>query len=227
MQVLVWKSSPLQLAPHFHPCQQLLLCLSWNEPQYSVHWSVTPVSYNSTYFSGPQAQFEGAPMATVATTTASTSAVHDKFAKGPGLMGTLIFVVVLIVGVSYIGYSLSRDLVDLPMTFALPYILLGVALFVALAFEFVNRLSLQRKRRGHRHLYALAGPAHRRRVERLFQLPRRGHFHRHRGVRHHLAAARRTDFAGWQQCRLRNGVCPSARGGSVEPRQLLFPSAGL
>ncbi len=67
-------------------------------------------------------------MATVATTTASTSAVHDKFAKGPGLMGTLIFVVVLIVGVSYIGYSLSRDLVDLHMTSALPYILLGVAL---------------------------------------------------------------------------------------------------
>ncbi|MGA2810829.1 MAG: inorganic phosphate transporter [Candidatus Acidiferrum sp.] len=49
-----------------------------------------------------------------------------------------IFGVVLLVGIVYIGYSLSHDLIGVKNTSALPYILLGVALFVALAFEFVN-----------------------------------------------------------------------------------------
>ena len=38
-------------------------------------------------------------MATVAVT--SPSAVHEKIAKGPGLLGTVIFVAVLVVGVGY------------------------------------------------------------------------------------------------------------------------------
>ena len=50
----------------------------------------------------------------------------------------LIFGAVLIAGIIYIGYSLSHDLIGVKNTSALPYILLGVALFVALAFEFVN-----------------------------------------------------------------------------------------
>ena len=50
----------------------------------------------------------------------------------------LIFGVVLIIGVIFIGYSLSRDLGDLRLGSAMPYILLGTALFVALGFEFVN-----------------------------------------------------------------------------------------
>jgi PiT family inorganic phosphate transporter len=58
--------------------------------------------------------------------------------KGPGLAGTLIFTVVLIAGVIYIGWNLSHDLLSLQTGSALPYILLGVALFVALGFEFVN-----------------------------------------------------------------------------------------
>jgi PiT family inorganic phosphate transporter len=65
-------------------------------------------------------------------------AVHDKLSKGPGMVGMLIFGVVLIVGIIYIGYSLSHDLIGVKNTSILPYILLGVALFVALAFEFVN-----------------------------------------------------------------------------------------
>ena len=42
------------------------------------------------------------------------------------------------VGIAYIGWSLSRDLVNLHVTSVLPYFLLGLALFVALGFEFVN-----------------------------------------------------------------------------------------
>ncbi len=68
----------------------------------------------------------------------SPSSVHDKISKGPGLIGTLIFAIVLILGVGYIGWNISRDLIGLKTGSALPYILLGVALFVALGFEFVN-----------------------------------------------------------------------------------------
>jgi inorganic phosphate transporter, PiT family len=66
------------------------------------------------------------------------SAVHEKFAKGPGLIGTLIFAGVAVGAVGYIGWNLSRDLAEMSAGSALPYILLGVALLVALGFEFVN-----------------------------------------------------------------------------------------
>ncbi|HVO58450.1 MAG TPA: inorganic phosphate transporter [Dongiaceae bacterium] len=78
-------------------------------------------------------------MATLASPAPSgNSSVHEKISKGPGLIGTLIFVAVLVVGVVYIGWNLSKDLIALQGGSALPYILLGVALFVALGFEFVN-----------------------------------------------------------------------------------------
>jgi len=74
----------------------------------------------------------------MATVAAPHPTLHEKFAKGPGLIGSLIFVAVLIAGVIYIGVSLSHDLTGLQGGALLPYILLGVALFVALGFEFVN-----------------------------------------------------------------------------------------
>ena len=77
-------------------------------------------------------------MATLATTSSSASAVHEKIAKGPGIVGTLIFVAVLMVGVGYISWNLVRDLSEPRTGSALPYLLLGTALFVALGFEFVN-----------------------------------------------------------------------------------------
>ena len=79
---------------------------------------------------------------TATTTTAAvppaTSAVHEKFAKGPGMVGTLIFGLVAIGAVIYIGWNIVHDLAEMRTSSALPYILLGVALLVALAFEFVN-----------------------------------------------------------------------------------------
>src|SRR5712672_705759 len=77
-------------------------------------------------------------MSSVATVPTSPSAAHEKFSKGPGFVGTLIFIAVLVVGIGYIGWSLSRDLMNLHMTSVLPYFLLCLALFVALGFEFVN-----------------------------------------------------------------------------------------
>jgi PiT family inorganic phosphate transporter len=83
-------------------------------------------------------------MAATASVTAPPSAtpgshvLAEKLNRKPGRIGMLAFGVVLIIGVIFIGYSLSRDLAGLELGSALPYILLGTALLVALGFEFVN-----------------------------------------------------------------------------------------
>ena len=64
--------------------------------------------------------------------------LHEKMSKGPGKIGMLIFGGVLIAGLIYIGTSIARDLSGVTMTSVWPYVLLGVALLVALGFEFVN-----------------------------------------------------------------------------------------
>src|SRR5258708_2168723 len=53
-------------------------------------------------------------------------------------IGAVIFGAVLVVGVVYVGTQLIGDLVEIRDTRILPYLLLGLALFVALGFEFVN-----------------------------------------------------------------------------------------
>src|SRR5712671_3952517 len=65
-------------------------------------------------------------------------ALDAKLGKGPGKIGVLAFGVVLIIGVIYAGSSLASDLSGVHNTSILPYLLLGLALFVALGFEFVN-----------------------------------------------------------------------------------------
>lgn len=73
--------------------------------------------------------------------TASTPAsqvIAEKLSQGPGRAGTMIFGVVLIAGLIFIGASISRDLGDVTLGSSWPYILLGIALLVALGFEFVN-----------------------------------------------------------------------------------------
>jgi PiT family inorganic phosphate transporter len=50
----------------------------------------------------------------------------------------LIFAGVLIGGLIFIGSSIAKDLSDIVVTSAWPYVLLGIALLVALGFEFVN-----------------------------------------------------------------------------------------
>src|SRR5271154_1972455 len=45
---------------------------------------------------------------------------------------------VIVVGIVYAGYHLAEDLSVVRDTRAYPYVLLGIALFIALGFEFVN-----------------------------------------------------------------------------------------
>jgi inorganic phosphate transporter, PiT family len=69
---------------------------------------------------------------------AGTSAVHAKLNKSPGMIGMIIFGLVLIVGMGYAISQLANDLSGTHLESVWPYFLLGLALFIALGFEFVN-----------------------------------------------------------------------------------------
>ena len=70
--------------------------------------------------------------------SAPSSRPHIDAKTGP--VTAIIFVVLLLVGLAFSGFSLTTDVTDAgPVaTNWLPYILLGVALLIALGFEFVN-----------------------------------------------------------------------------------------
>ena len=70
--------------------------------------------------------------------TASQSVLDAKLSRSPGKIGMVIFGIVLAIGVAYAGSSLLTDLAGVHSGSLLPYVLLGVALLVALGFEFVN-----------------------------------------------------------------------------------------
>jgi len=70
-------------------------------------------------------------MATTVTAPPS-SAIHAKLNRGPGRLGMLVFGLVLIGGLVFIGTSIARDLGNISLGFAWPYVLLCTALLVAL-----------------------------------------------------------------------------------------------
>src|ERR1700732_938078 len=67
-----------------------------------------------------------------------TTALDAKIGAGPGKIGTLVFGVALIIGLIYAGGHLLSDLSQMHTVSVGPYVLLGVALLIALGFEFVN-----------------------------------------------------------------------------------------
>ena len=69
---------------------------------------------------------------------APSPAVHEKLAKSPAKIGMVVFGAALVVGLIYTVISLAKDLQVERGTSVYPYVLLGVALLVALGFEFVN-----------------------------------------------------------------------------------------
>jgi PiT family inorganic phosphate transporter len=71
-------------------------------------------------------------------TAATSSVLEAKIGKSPGRTGMLIFGLVLIAGLVYAGSHLISDLSRVRTTSIFPFLLLGIALLVALGFEFVN-----------------------------------------------------------------------------------------
>ncbi|HEX3822381.1 MAG TPA: inorganic phosphate transporter [Candidatus Sulfotelmatobacter sp.] len=70
--------------------------------------------------------------------TASSTVLDAKLSRSPGKIGMIIFGIVLLIGFGYAGTHLLGDLSTMHSDSVLPYVLLGVALLVALGFEFVN-----------------------------------------------------------------------------------------
>src|SRR6201993_4078161 len=70
--------------------------------------------------------------------TATSTVLDAKMSRTPGKLGMIIFGIVLIIGFAYAGSHLLNDLAPMHGESVLPYVLLGIALLVALGFEFVN-----------------------------------------------------------------------------------------
>jgi inorganic phosphate transporter, PiT family len=76
-------------------------------------------------------------MSTVA--AESIPASRPSLDRKPGIGTVFVFLGLLAVGIGYTGYSLMNDIGNTPTKMTLlPYLLLGVALLIALGFEFVN-----------------------------------------------------------------------------------------
>jgi PiT family inorganic phosphate transporter len=65
-------------------------------------------------------------------------ALEKKLARSPGKIGIIVFGLALVAGLVYTVMSLASDLGSVRSTSIFPLLLLGVALLVALGFEFVN-----------------------------------------------------------------------------------------
>ena len=77
----------------------------------------------------------------MATATGTTSILDAKLGTQTGKAGKIgvaIFGLAMIVGFVYAAYHLASDLANIHATSVLPFVLLGIALLVALGFEFVN-----------------------------------------------------------------------------------------
>ena len=72
------------------------------------------------------------------TTTVTANALRLPRGRKTIWSGTLIFGCAIAVGTVYVVTHLIRDLQDVHNPSILPFLLLGLALFVALGFEFVN-----------------------------------------------------------------------------------------
>ncbi|WP_225767491.1 inorganic phosphate transporter [Inquilinus sp. Marseille-Q2685] len=68
----------------------------------------------------------------------TTSVLDTRPAGGLSRLTPLAVIALLIIGVIYAGWSLVNDLGDVHSPSLLPFILLGIALLIALGFEFVN-----------------------------------------------------------------------------------------
>ena len=77
-------------------------------------------------------------MATAETLPKSATLIDRKFSGRPSRSGLVAFAVALAVSLCYIVFHVARDLDAAAVTSYAPYLLLAMALIIALGFEFVN-----------------------------------------------------------------------------------------
>src|SRR5271168_3640572 len=73
----------------------------------------------------------------MAAATTTPPAIHGKLSRSPGMIGMVGFGIVLLIGLIYSAFHLLTDL-SAAHNSTTAYVLLGIALLVALGFEFVN-----------------------------------------------------------------------------------------
>ena len=78
------------------------------------------------------------PQSHSAEAVSSSSLLQTKMDKRPGKAGMVLFALVLIGGLGYAAGQIIHDLSTSPQSSIWPYVLLGIALLIALGFEFVN-----------------------------------------------------------------------------------------
>lgn len=71
-------------------------------------------------------------------TVTVSSPVRAKLDRKPGKIALIVFALLLIVGLGYAAMELVSDISKAGPTTAYPFVLLGLALLIALGFEFVN-----------------------------------------------------------------------------------------
>src|SRR5579863_4809905 len=78
-------------------------------------------------------------MSSVAAESLPAHSSRPTLDRKPGVGTIFVFLALLAVGIGYTGWSLVSDISNTPQRMTLlPYLLLGVALLIALGFEFVN-----------------------------------------------------------------------------------------
>src|SRR4051794_24957007 len=68
----------------------------------------------------------------------AASVMEQKLSRSPGKIAMIVFGCAIVAGIIYAGLKLGSDLATTHYPTAWPYVLLGVALLIALGFEFVN-----------------------------------------------------------------------------------------
>src|SRR5262245_39073060 len=124
----------------------------------------------------------------------------------PNMIAVTLFVGLLAVGVLFSAYSLQSHIVTsgMPVKTWLPFLLLGVALLIALGFEFVNGFH-DTANAVATVIYTHSMPANVAVIwSGFFQFLGRAAVLRRGCLRHHLAPPRRAHSAGWQRRRLRH-----------------------
>jgi PiT family inorganic phosphate transporter len=76
--------------------------------------------------------------AVVGVTPPGASLLDKKMKKTSAWVSGAVVLIALVGGLSYIGYHIAQDLGNITIVSVGPYVLLGVALLIALGFEFVN-----------------------------------------------------------------------------------------